>query len=763
MLWYKFKGSVVVLLITLLAIGSISVQAIQSKRVDMENTTMTHVSSGRNSHRRMVIKGPVDIEVYNASDKLVGAIVDDSPQQSSGNILIFSRSSEGEQLVSLSPKENYRVELLGIDVGMLSVTIEEYTDYIGPTRNRIIGYYDLPVEIGETFTTNIMAYNRADLSDGAGEGSETVYKLLNADGSEVEETVSLIGSEARAAYYRVDVYTEDGEKGLAFGWGNRSMGRYIEVVAGPTRGHEFEGWYAGNEKLSEEVQYQHRVEGDIEITARFRATSVSSDSVSDNSVDDRLLEKIKEVKEATAGETVYTSRTWRAFNEALQQAESLVAFSNYTTEEFVEAVIEGLTRAFEELEEHQAIDKADLLAKIKEADELVATEYTNATWEVLETSVEKARILSRQAESDISQQEVDVMQEELEQAIRELEISDVNTTDEIDVSPTDVAGSDESEEVKARDTNKVSSILIAILAVSTFSVIIVIAIQLMKRRNEQEDISWDEWKEYVAERKVKIIIGSVCIVACILVSMFLWVSPKTPETIGELAYDVNAKHGYTIYIKENKGYRPYLVLTKNYGGENHVLLLRDYLLDEQQPYYHDYSDSDSYDLHYGNSFIDTYLNTIYIETIENKTRNHIQTTAVDITLESTWEDMIGNTPVRKRIPRKVFLLSSLEVGSDWNGKVRKEEALKYFRDSPQNLIARQTSNADVAWMLRTEDVQQEYSNAGIDPKGNIIDSIFSLTFMGVRPAFCLDADMKIVESDEIVNGKTVYILELENQ
>lgn len=46
------------------------------------------------------------------------------------------------------------------------------------------------------------------------------------------------------------------------------------------------------------------------------------------------------------------------------------------------------------------------------------------------------------------------------------------------------------------------------------------------------------------------------------------------HTIGCISYDYNSTLGYTIYIKEDNQYVPYLVLTYNYNNTNNALCLR---------------------------------------------------------------------------------------------------------------------------------------------------------------------------------------------
>ena len=99
----------------------------------------------------------------------------------------------------------------------------------------------------------------------------------------------------------------------------------------------------------------------------------------------------------------------------------------------------------------------------------------------------------------------------------------------------------------------------------------------------------EKLKEIHSRIKRIIIIASTAIIIalCILLGLFLWRYYQAPETIEDLAYDAhkqNKQYEYLIYIEEETGYHPYLVLTRNYGKDNTVLLLRKYVLDERQPF-----------------------------------------------------------------------------------------------------------------------------------------------------------------------------------
>ena len=61
---------------------------------------------------------------------------------------------------------------------------------------------------------------------------------------------------------------------------------------------------------------------------------------------------------------------------------------------------------------------------------------------------------------------------------------------------------------------------------------------------------------------------------------FIYLLPaKEPQVLRDLAYDSDKRLGYTVLVKEDGKRVPYLVLTKNYIGQGHVLLLRKYLVD----------------------------------------------------------------------------------------------------------------------------------------------------------------------------------------
>ena len=85
----------------------------------------------------------------------------------------------------------------------------------------------------------------------------------------------------------------EAEEGGAVSGGKEGIeiGTNLTVTAEPSEGYEFDGWYLGEEKVSEELSYTFKVEESITLTAKFVKKQVS-------------VEKVKVTVKTTAGGTV---------------------------------------------------------------------------------------------------------------------------------------------------------------------------------------------------------------------------------------------------------------------------------------------------------------------------------------------------------------------------------------------------------------------------------------------------------------------------
>jgi hypothetical protein len=226
----------------------------------------------------------------------------------------------------------------------------------------------------------------------------------------------------------------------------------------------------------------------------------------------------------------------------------------------------------------------------------------------------------------------------------------------------------------------------------------------------------------------------------------------TPGTLQDIAYDVNRKYGYTVYLHEQSGYFPYLVLTGNYNGS--ALLLRKYLLDQN----HTFNDHNNvvYAGYYADSSIDRYLNTDYLRSLDTRLQNIILDSKITITTKSSLS--IEGTQTEE-ITRRVFLLSHTEVCLPDSGTASKEgKPLLYFKETSHQIAYKQ-NEAAFSWWLRTSSTDEDNTAWGIGPAGEI-DGVEIDRKNGVRPAFCLKNTQEIETDNTIVPGQNVYVLHL---
>ena len=223
---------------------------------------------------------------------------------------------------------------------------------------------------------------------------------------------------------------------------------------------------------------------------------------------------------------------------------------------------------------------------------------------------------------------------------------------------------------------------------------------------------------------------------------------KKAETLGELAYDENKRFGYTVYIKEDSKYVPYLVLTSDYNGQ--ALLLRKELMDKKHVFN---EDGYGYASYYKESSIDRFLNEEFIALLDPE----IQEAIVDSEIVITAKESIGRAGDETEvIERKVFLLSRAELAFTNFGPVLKEgESLVYFR-RPKNRIAYR-NETPTSWWLRSPELNWFNVACAMDEEMGMGISMVTKE-NGVRPAFCLNNDLEVELREDIIEGRAVYVI-----
>ena len=269
-------------------------------------------------------------------------------------------------------------------------------------------------------------------------------------------------------------------------------------------------------------------------------------------------------------------------------------------------------------------------------------------------------------------------------------------------------------------------------------------------------------------------IGLALLCAVLLIRLTGYGQSGEYTTLEEMAYDQSGRRT-VVYIKENGEYIPYLVLESDYGGGGNVLLFRKNVLSEQMPYRPSpYGESteglggpwahDDYGSYYETSSIDQYLSTDFPKVFSPAVQEAIATTTIEVTdMESYGEKWAKATHM---IERKVFLLSAVELGITYSvGHCITEEGtpLQYFEDA-QHSVKKAYAADGTAWPYWTrtpwiwETCDVVVIGVKLDFAGSTADSK-----LGVRPAFCLGRDTVVQKSDSVIEGKTVYILELESE
>lgn len=227
-------------------------------------------------------------------------------------------------------------------------------------------------------------------------------------------------------------------------------------------------------------------------------------------------------------------------------------------------------------------------------------------------------------------------------------------------------------------------------------------------------------------------------------------------TLEKIAYDKSFRNP-VVYIKEDNGYAPYLVLTSNYDGN--VLLLREHVLPESMPYleHEPLWSHFEYASYYEKSDIDKFLNTDFWETLSPDVRAAIVDTTIEVTDIESYDEWNYATHM---IERKVFLLSTVELGvRGFDGSITTAEGkpLKYFRNKVYTKkIAYKEDGTESAYWTRTPDLMETCLVLYVGSKG--IADTTPEHYLGVRPAFCMSRDTVVQKSDDIIAGESVYIV-----
>lgn len=158
----------------------------------------------------------------------------------------------------------------------------------------------------------------------------------------------------------------------------------------------------------------------VEVAANDTVSVEASNTVLEI-VNKEELNKLVKDAEALKSED-YTKESWNNFSEALESAKD-VASNKKATQIEVDEVAKNLNKAMKDLKLKDNtvvnIDKSDLKEIIKTAENLKASDYTEASWKVFNEALTYAKDIF--AKVDVTQEEVDKAVNNLKDAMNKLE------------------------------------------------------------------------------------------------------------------------------------------------------------------------------------------------------------------------------------------------------------------------------------------------------------------------------------------------------
>lgn len=199
-----------------------------------------------------------------------------------------------------------------------------------------------------------------------------------------------------------------------------------------------------------------------------------------------------------------------------------------------------------------------------------------------------------------------------------------------------------------------------------------------------------------------------------------------------------------IYLLEGNEYTPYLLVSENYKGN--ILLLRKYVMDEDQAI-------SEYSSEYENSPIDMFLCTDFLNLFDVETREKMIESDIVVTSK---EALYAVGKQTHTIKRKAFLLSFSETNCGEHGMAANEgTSLSYFSSEKKRIVLK-GENA-YSWWLRTPYTGYESVTWGINSTGARVE-VNSSDKNGIRPAISFSKSIEFILSNDIFEGKSVYVI-----
>lgn len=261
-------------------------------------------------------------------------------------------------------------------------------------------------------------------------------------------------------------------------------------------------------------------------------------------------------------------------------------------------------------------------------------------------------------------------------------------------------------------------------------------------------------------------IGIILILLAIILGISIIKKPMLKEnTIGAIAYDYDSDSDYTIYIKENEQYVPYLVLAYNYNHTNNAIVLRKNVIGGQEGYIEDFNGTISKDkiydgwiemqkgVKYQETDVDRYLTGEFLRRFDSKVLNKIANTQLSFSKYGYEAGVYDNDEIK----RQFFILSLTELNDAsayQDHQTKNKMKLKYFNNNSKTAV--NDFGVESPYWTRTSDGESYY----LMGYTGVATYTGSGAKFGVRPAFTIPNDTKITKVYDKNLMKEIYVLDL---
>lgn len=229
--------------------------------------------------------------------------------------------------------------------------------------------------------------------------------------------------------------------------------------------------------------------------------------------------------------------------------------------------------------------------------------------------------------------------------------------------------------------------------------------------------------------------------------------PAEDGTIASIAYNHNPDSGYTVYIKENGEYTPYLVLDKNYMKTGNVLILRENIVGGREGYTEEYNGTIAKDIVYDGQMTFDDAKAFLEEEFPERFDNDFLNAVCDTRLE--YYDVFHETQNTASLD-KFFMLSGRELCYDAgnDGVKNNGSPLIYFKKNQKT--AQNDIVADVIYWTRSEYYGH---NCAVGFSDGWINDMDDYVKYGIRPAFAISGGTKIKRITDDALGD-IYVFDI---